>query len=193
MPSDQAMAGIDLDRRSAMALAGRFAAALALLTGPVLSSCAAPRKVVDHHPLVLTLSALTIAGGGIVANADFVIRAVESGLMGVARDLLETLSAVLDERSPGTFLKRSPTEQARTLAVLDRETFAPGVTGPMPWFATKALILMSYYTSEIGMTRNLRYELVPGRFDADVIVDKTWRPVSSDWSAVAIKGKITGR
>jgi hypothetical protein len=53
-----------------------------------------------------------------------------------------------------------------------------------PWRAIKGLILTGYYTSEIGGSKELNYELVPGRFDPKVPVTPETRAYSSDWTAV---------
>ena len=50
-------------------------------------------------------------------------------------------------------------------------------------------ILLGYYTSEPGATKELRYELVPGRFDPDVPVTADTRSYSSDWLGVALGGR----
>jgi len=48
----------------------------------------------------------------------------------------------------------------------------------------KGLILTGYYTSEVGGARELRYELVPGRYDPKVPITPETRAWSSDWTAV---------
>jgi hypothetical protein len=40
---------------------------------------------------------------------------------------------------------------------------------------------MGYYTSEIGASQELQYQLVPGRFDPDLPVKPGDRAWSSDW------------
>ena len=48
--------------------------------------------------------------------------------------------------------------------------------GPTPFFhQTRALVLHGYYTSEIGMMEELRYQPVPGRFDGCVEVGEVTR------------------
>ena len=48
----------------------------------------------------------------------------------------------------------------------------------------KALILTGYYTSEVGASRELQYELVPGRWDPNLPLPAHNRSWSSDWTAV---------
>ena len=57
--------------------------------------------------------------------------------------------------------------------MLDARAFARPVDATLSpalqqWPTIKGLILIGYYTSEIGASQELRYVLVPGRFDPDV-------------------------
>ena len=52
------------------------------------------------------------------------------------------------------------------------------------WPRLKGLILIGYYTSEIGASQELRYILVPGHFDPDVPLEPGDRAWSSDWTGV---------
>ena len=78
--------------------------------------------------------------------------------------------ADLDARAEAScghaFLRCDAGRQRTLLDVVDREAFA----GRDPhWFRTmKELTLLAYYTSEIGATKELRYQQVPGRFDGCV-------------------------
>ncbi len=93
------------------------------------------------------------------------------------------LEAALDKRAGGDFLKQGAAERSQTLAALDAEAYAEGVKDH-PWRTVKALILMGYYTSEVGGSQELRFELVPGRYDPDLPVTPETRAFSSDWTAV---------
>jgi hypothetical protein len=96
---------------------------------------------------------------------------------------VEWLENELDSRSRGDFLARSPDEKLKVLTKLDGEAFAEGVQDH-PWKVIKSLILTGYYTSEVGGSKELRYELVPGRWDPDLPLKTTDRAFSSDWTAV---------
>ena len=79
----------------------------------------------------------------------------------------------LDRRSRALhdvdFLDASADQQRTLLAALDRESY--GAPTGSPFFRMmKELTLLGYYTSEAGATRELRYEQVPGRFDACIPV-----------------------
>ena len=78
----------------------------------------------------------------------------------------------------------APAERrAAALAAIDSEAFASR-DSVSPWKPLKALILTGYYTSEAGASQELRYELVPGRYDPDIPLAPTDRAWSSDWTAV---------
>jgi hypothetical protein len=48
----------------------------------------------------------------------------------------------------------------------------------------QGLILTGYYSSEAGASKELQYNLIPGRWDADIPLKPGDRAYSSDWTAV---------
>ncbi|OAN63158.1 gluconate 2-dehydrogenase subunit 3 family protein [Sphingomonas sp. TDK1] len=143
------------------------------------------------------------AGAGDVGVGDFVILALAHGLEGsrapVAADAMPNLASYqrrdgslrhldwldtqLDQRAAGDFQKADTGRRVTALQTLDREAFAEGVR-LHPWRTIKGLILTGYYTSEIGGSKELNYELVPGRWDPDLPLKATDHAWSSDWTAV---------
>ena len=141
------------------------------------------------------------AGAGDVGTGDFVLLALAHGLDGARKPLAgkarETYAAFrrndgslhharwlaheLARRSPAGFLS-DPRREA-VLAALDAEAYAEGAE-EHPWRLIKTLILTGYYTSEVGGSQELRYELVPGRWDPDLPANATTIALSSDWTAV---------
>ena len=85
--------------------------------------------------------------------------------------------ADLDERARrgcgNDFLACAASEQASLLAVLDREAVGRAASRTEPhWFRTmKELTLLGYYTSEAGLTKELGWVQVPGRYDGCVPLD----------------------
>ena len=81
-----------------------------------------------------------------------------------------------------TFLRTDDSGQRALLTALDAETFAPVAPATpnreTPWFRTmKELTLLAYYTSEVGATKELRYESIPGRYHGCIPlaqVGRTW-------------------
>ena len=145
-------------------------------------------------------------GAGEIGVGDFVILALAHGLEGtlapaasgamptlarfVRRDgslrYIGWLEDELDRRGKGDFLRLSPGDRAQILSMLDAEAYPSGLPpeNPSPWQKVKALILTGYYTAEVGGARELRYELIPGRWDADIPLKPGDRAYSSDWTAV---------
>ena len=93
------------------------------------------------------------------------------------------LEADLERRTNGDFLKADDSTRTLALTTLDAEAYAEGVR-THPWRTLKALILTAYYTSEAGGAQELRFELVPGRYEPDLPITPETRAYSSDWTAV---------
>jgi hypothetical protein len=142
-------------------------------------------------------------GAGDVEVGDFVLLALAHGLEqsrtpmpeGADPELIEYqrkdgslehahwLEAELDRRAEGDFLNADEASRTTALTALDVEAFAESVR-VHPWRTVKALILTGYYTSEAGGSQELRFELVPGRYDPDLPITPKTRAYSSDWTAV---------
>ncbi|NWK98705.1 twin-arginine translocation pathway signal [Sphingobium lactosutens] len=97
--------------------------------------------------------------------------------------LLEEVKKGLNRHADAPFLTLSPERQHIALESYDAEAFAPEQKDH-PWKKIKGLILTGYYTSEVGASRELQYELVPGRYDPDLPLPVNNRSWSSDWTAV---------
>lgn len=143
-------------------------------------------------------------GAGDVGVGDFVILALAHGLDGTRDPVASSampwslagqtrsdgslryvgwLEKTLDRAARGDWLRRAPAERARVLAALDAEAYADGAD-QHPWRKVKALILTGYYTSEVGGSKELRYELTPGRYDPKLVQGPDYIAWSSDWTAV---------
>lgn len=161
-----------------------------------------------QRAMIASVSQLVIprtdtAGAGDVGVGDFVILALAHGLEGsrapVAADAMPNLASFqrrdgslrhldwlemqLDQRAAGDFQKADAGRRIAALRALDGEAFAEGVRAH-PWRTIKGLILTGYYTSEIGGSKELNYELVPGRWDPDLPLTPAMHAYSSDWTAV---------
>lgn len=136
-------------------------------------------------------------GAGAVGAGDFVLVALAHGLEGTRKPPAADSSLTPYLRADGSldhaawlhgklgpaWLALPPARQSEQLALLDASAFK-GDPAAAPWRAIKALILTGYYTSEVGGSKELNYELVPGRFDPKVPVTPDTRAYSSDWTAV---------
>lgn len=103
-------------------------------------------------------------------------------------DHIAWLEDALNHAANGDFIGTSEPRQSAALAAVDAAAFPPGPPPPperlSPWVRIKGLLLTGYYTSEIGGARELRYELVPGRWEPDLPLKSGDRAWSSDWTAV---------
>ena len=115
----------------------------------------------------------------------FVALALQHGLADATPADRLALRQRLDQAAGGAFLALDAARQHAVLAPLDAATFArdpaAAAGGEPAWRRIKALIVMGYYTSEVGATQELQYSLVPGRWDPDVPVKPGERGSSSDW------------
>ena len=144
------------------------------------------------------------AGAGDVGVGDFVILALAHGLDGTRtpasaasspyalpdyrrRDgslrYLSWLEQALDRQAKGDWLARPSAQRGSDLAAIDAAAFLPEA-GDHPWKKIKGLIVTGYYTSEVGGSKELNYELVPGRYDPAVPVHPGDKGYSSDWTGV---------
>jgi hypothetical protein len=77
--------------------------------------------------------------------------------------VLEGIDAAAVDAHDKRFGGCSNAQQERLIRAIDSDTFGPAPK--LPGFRhLKELILAGYYTSEIGATVELQYELVPGRY-----------------------------
>ena len=153
----------------------------------------------------LVLPRTDTPGAGEVGTGDFVLLALAHGLGGsdaaIPAALRSTLApgivphlksdgalrhadwleAELDRRAGGDF--QAAAKPHDLVAALDADAYAKGMDGH-PWRTIKTLVLTGYYTSEVGASQELRFELVPGRWDPDLPVTAQTRAFSSDWTAV---------
>ncbi|MEI6643112.1 MAG: gluconate 2-dehydrogenase subunit 3 family protein [Novosphingobium sp.] len=150
------------------------------------------RTVADH-----VIPATDTPGAGAVGAGDFVLVALAHGLEGTRRPPAADPSfapylradgsldhaAWLEARLGPKWLTLPSARRHEALAALDATAFKNDPAAA-PWRAIKGLILTGYYTSEIGGSKELNYELVPGRFDPKVPVTPETRAYSSDWTAV---------
>jgi len=198
------------NRRDFMGGAALLALALGMPVAAVkLSDLPADEAPTAQQRLLLKeVSQLVIprtgtAGAGEVGAGDFVILALVHGLEGSravlplgtsgglvafrradgSLDHVRWLESELNHRVGGDWLSAPHSERAASLAALDAEAYAEG-RKEHPWRTVKGLILTGYYTSEVGGSQELRFELVPGRYDPQVPVTPDTRAYSSDWTAV---------
>ena len=119
----------------------------------------------------------------------FVVKAAEHGVKEAPADLLPRFFAALDAAAGGRYLALAPERRLALLTDIDARAFAHGNDNPLSgdlalWTNLKALIVVGYYTSNIGGSQELRFANIPFRFDPDVPYAPGDRAYSSDWVAV---------
>ena len=117
-------------------------------------------------------------GARAVGVHEFIDAMLAEGYAGEDRARFFAGLAEVDARARAAcgrpFLECARAQQRTVLDELDREAF----TQPAAFFRTfKELTLVGYYTSEIGATRELHHQPVPGRYDGCVplaTIGRTW-------------------
>lgn len=176
-----------MDRRTALRAGGVLAALL--MSGAIAGPAAGDAGLA---PLFRTVGDIIIPptatpGGGSADAFIFVSRAVERGILGAPANLLQTIKRELDRRAGGDFLSRSASQRLGIVTALDTESFGANVPIDGAWLTYKALVLVGYYTSEAGGSKELDYELVPGRYDPDVPIGPGHKALSNDWPGLSIR------
>lgn len=205
------MAGQGWTRRDFTGGAALVALALGLpVAGVALSGLDERDAPSDRQRLIMkqvsqaVLPATDTPGAGDVGVGDFVILALAHGLDGTREPAgssempwafpeyqrpdgslryVDWLERSLDRSAGGDFVRRTEAERTELVSALDAEAFADG-NDAHPWRKLKGLILTGYYTSRVGGSQELQFELVPGRFDPVVPLEPGSRAWSSDWTAV---------
>ncbi len=173
------------------------AAALGMAIAPAeiwAATRAATAKTSASRPLLDDLCDAVIPntktpGARAAGVSAFVEVAAAHGMNGASEALLGQFAAALDELTGGVYLQQPEQRRLVLLTDIDARSFRNPVDDSLPdalrqWPKLKGLIVIGYYTSEIGASQELRYLLVPGRFDPDVPLPPGGQAWSSDWTGV---------
>ena len=100
--------------------------------------------------------------------ADFLLLAVDHRMSDIKPEMLQQVGETLDGAAKGKFMRLPRARQMQLLAKLDKDAFAsreaPSGSLAYSWRRVKTAIIAGYYTSEIGASKELIYEPVPGQF-----------------------------
>ena len=88
---------------------------------------------------------------------------------------LARVQQALDAISKQNYLALTPDEQTASLSELDQQAFSNKTAVAASYRSIKSLIARFYYSSEVGASQELRYELVPGRWEPCVPFEKIGR------------------
>ncbi|HXI75611.1 MAG TPA: gluconate 2-dehydrogenase subunit 3 family protein, partial [Steroidobacteraceae bacterium] len=111
--------------------------------------------------------------------ADFVLLGFDHKLGPLEPILFDRVRGALDGAAGGQFLRRPRTQQFALLADLDRRSYAgtPAKGSPeSAWPLFKTAILAGYYTSEIGASKELVFDPVPGSRENFTLTDEFRMP-----------------
>jgi glucoside 3-dehydrogenase (cytochrome c) hitch-hiker subunit len=179
--------------RRELLLAGAVAT-LGMARPRVLWAAAADASPGPHRQLLdrlcdAIIPATDTPGAGAAGVPAFVEMAIAHGLENAPDDLLPQLARALDTAAGRSFASLAGPDRMALLEPIDRAAFERGSEGydagiSSLWRPFKALVVVGYYTSEIGGAKELRYVLTPGYFDPDVDIAPGDRAFSSDWTGV---------
>lgn len=184
-----------LSRRELLISSAALAIGLTRSPASIWAAVAEAGPASASHPQLLAelcdavIPATDTPGASEAGVAAFVELAAAHGLEEAPADLVDRFAAGLNQQAGGEYLALSADERSRLLGEIDTRSFDDAQQGLLPeamrsWPTLKALIVIGYYTSEIGASQELRYKLVPGRFDPDVPFEPGDRAWSSDWVGV---------
>jgi hypothetical protein len=174
-----------MNRRELLHNTGLIAAAggvwLAVRDLQIASAATTADPTLKVDPLLdivcdLVIPDTTTPGARKAGVPAFVAMATQHHLAGASPADLAVLETALNQAAGRSFLDLTPAAQNEVLSVIDSAADAVPA-----WQRIKQLIVMGYYTSEIGASQELQYQLVPGRFDPDLPVKPGDRAWSSDW------------
>lgn len=194
------------NRREFVGAAGLLAIALGL-PGCVTATTLPPEEAPTERQLVMlrevaqiVIPATDTPGAGDAEVGAFVAMALAHGMEASRAPLAPAARAFaadhflrtdgslryvdwLDDRLGTDFLEQAPAARFEIVRALDAAAYAADA-GAHPWRKVKALILLGYYTSEIGGAQELRYAPLPGRFDPAVPMQPGERAYSNEWTGV---------
>lgn len=149
----------------------------------------------EQNEMVDTISEIIIPAtdtpGASAANVNrFIDAMVGESYLRENRDRflsgLEDVNARAQDTFDASFVDCTSEQQRELVGVLDKETFGEEAAeydpeSPPFFRMLKELVIVGYYTSEIGATEELKTNLVPGYYDGDV----PYEEIGRSWSGAA--------
>jgi hypothetical protein len=163
-------------------LVGLMLGAARLDAAPLARATTDPRYGFADRVSELVIPATDTPGASEAKVAGFVLLALDHHMSGFAPILLDRVRDDLDAAALGSFLGSSRERQSQLLETLDAAAFAappaPG-SAAEAWRDLKSAIIAGYYTSQMGASRELVYEPVPGS-DANIELTPDYRSRSNE-------------
>lgn len=142
----------------------------------------------DYAPLIENLSELVLPGSAVSRPGAFIASVLPNRWRGLTAEDVRTVSRWLNRRVGGEFLRYPLAIRITALRALDDAAFAtvpaPAAEAAQSWRILKRALLTAWYTSEPGGAGDLAFELVPGRWQPDLPLSQSPRPLSNDWLAI---------
>lgn len=144
---------------------------------------------VEQNQMVDTIAEIIIPAtdtpGASAANVNrFIDAMVGESYLPEERDRflsgLDDVNTRCQDRFGRPFVECTSGEQQSLVAQMDDETFGSDAgqhnsEEPQFFRVLKELVVVGYYTSEVGATQELKTNIVPGRYDGDVPYEKIGR------------------
>ena len=138
-----------------------------------------PRMPLADRISDLVLPDTDTPGASRARVADFVLLGFDHKLGPLEPILFDRVRSALDGTAGGHFLRQPRARQFALLADLDRRSYAGTPANGSPEFAWplfKTAILAGYYTSEIGASKELVFDPVPGSRENFTLTDEFRMP-----------------
>lgn len=192
----------DVERRLFL-LSGLFAASLSMTGARAAWAMPAPIENAMTAPQMRFMAALcdTIipasdTPGALAAQVPAFIdriatRASDATAIDALRAAIDRLAGKLDKATGQAFATADVALRHRVLAQMDAAAMAGRTDCRTPatgaddadeatYRLLKAITVWGFYTSEIGGSQDLRFELVPGAYAADIALAADWRNYSNE-------------
>lgn len=161
-----------------------------MLDAPILAQARAPDSSLKADPRYaftdrlcdLVIPATDSPGASEAGAAIFVLLALDHQMSDLNAKMLELVRRELDAAASTDFIKLTRSRQLSVLSTWDTHAYASAPTpgsSEHAWRRIKAAIVAGYYTSEIGATKELIFEPVPGSFQ-NIPLTPAFRSRSND-------------
>ena len=169
--------GLQFDRRRLL-IAGSFLTASA--TVPALAFAATQPPAVETF--LDAVSDTLIPGSAVEKPGRFLAGMLPTGLFDLEAQHIALVSNELGRSAGKDFLVASPAGRSAAMQAMDDAVFSGIAPVPLEaaWKTLKRALINTYYTSETGASKDLVYELVPGRWEPDVPLTEQPRAYSTD-------------
>lgn len=169
--------GLQFDRRRLL-IAGSFLTASGAVPGFAFAATQPP----GVEAFLDAVSDTLIPGSAVEKPGRFLTGMLPTGLFDLEAQHIALVSDELGRGAGKDFLVASTASRAAAMQAMDDAIFSGTASAPIDsaWKTLKRALINTYYTSETGASKDLVYELVPGRWEPDVPLTEHPRAYSTD-------------